>query len=548
MDLFWRQAPLWQAAEPGPKNHAGARISKFGACGPTGPRPGLPPPWPSRWHNDPVTSARIVYLSANNNALDDARLLRQVSAAGELGHETVAIGTKFWGEDEQHPVPGGRVIVKRLPRRLDGRGIGGRLAALRDAFAPFSFKASPNTARALAAFLAKDAASGGGPALLRMWRKLHSKAIAGTVKARRASRQLPSGRRTTAGGSYAHAAERERARARWMAFYRWFPAAARWRVVAPDRIEEELAIGPLVDQLAPDIIHVHDVYLMGVAARAQSRARAAGRQVHLVYDAREFVPGLASTSPRQVAAHVNLEREFIDRFERVITVSDSLADLLVAHHRLRSRPDLVLNAPLVAERRPDTPAIREAAHVPAEAPLLVYGGGINPARGIQTAIAALPALPEAHLAVVIRRIEWMPSELLELARRLGVEDRLHLVPFVDHDQVVHYFGSADVGLSPLFHAINHDVALTNKFCEYLAAGLPVVTSDTPEQARLVSELGLGAVHKADDPADLARAVRDVLGRLDTLKARIVSDAALQRRFTWEGQLPVLERAYREVLG
>jgi glycosyltransferase involved in cell wall biosynthesis len=317
--------------------------------------------------------------------------------------------------------------------------------------------------------------------------------------------------------------------------------------VTPEHIEEELALGPLLDQLKPDIIHVHDVYLMGVAAFAQSRARAAGRQIHLVYDAREFVPGLAVTSPRRVAAHVNLEHEFIDRFERLVTVSGSLASLLVRHHRLRRRPDLVLNAPMTGPRSAETPNIRQAAGVADGVPLLVYGGGINPARGVQTAIAALAELEGVHLAVVIRRIEWMPPELLELAGRLGVEDRLHLVPFVDHDQVVHYIESADAGLSPLLHAVNHDVALTNKFCEYLMAGLPVITSDTPEQARLVSELDLGAVHRADDPADLARAAGEVLSRLPELKARIANDATLRERFGWEGQVPVLERLYKEIL-
>jgi glycosyltransferase involved in cell wall biosynthesis len=479
-------------------------------------------------------------LSANNNALVDARMLRQVEAANQFGYEATAVGTAFWGGDEEHEVPGGRVIVKRLPRRLEGRGVTARLRAVKEALLPFSLTASPNTVRALAAFLARDAAHGGGPAPARAARKLHSRAIAAVAKARLTVRRPKAGVEV-----YAEAARWERARARRLFFYRLFPWAARWRVVAPDRIEEELAVGPLLDQLRPDIIHVHDVYMTDVAARAQSRAAAQGRRIALVYDAREFVPGLAYTNPRLVAAHARLEREYIKRFDRVITVSEPLADLLRRHYKLPRRPELVMNVPVLAPRRPETPDIRTAAGVAEGVPLLVYGGGVHPGRGVQTAIQALPLLPDAHLAVVVRTVAWMPAELIELAKREGVQDRLHVVPFVDHDQVVHYFRSADIGLSPLLAAVNHEVALTNKFFEYLFAGLPIVTS-LGAQADLVRRLDLGASHRPDDPADLARAVGEVMLRLAELKERIQNDHELLAKFSWEAQLPVLERVYREV--
>ncbi|MDR0593217.1 MAG: glycosyltransferase family 4 protein [Bifidobacteriaceae bacterium] len=494
-----------------------------------------------------MAAARIVLLSANNNVLVDARLLRYMVAADRLGHEAIAIGTTRLGPDEEHQVPGGRAIVKRLPGRFVGRGAAARLGAWHRALAPYALNASPGEARALAAFLTRP--TGGDGTKAAAWaRRAHSLGIRALVKARLAvaGRLAPAASGKTA-AAYGAAESHERKRARALAFYRRAPLAARWRIVTPEHIEEELAIGPLLDQLAPDVIHVHDVYLMGVAAAAAARAGTAGRRVRLVYDAREFVPGLAATAPRRVAAQANLEREFIGRFERVITVSDSLADRLVAEHRLARRPDLVLNAPIAAPRRAGTPAIRQAAGLADGARLMVYGGGVNPARGVQTAIAALAALPKTHLAVVIRQTRWMPPELLELADRLGVADRLHLVPFVDHDQVVSYFESADLGLSPLLHTVNHDVALTNKFCEYLAAGLPIVTSDTPEQARLVRELDLGAVHRAGDAADLARAAAETFDRLPELKERIASDAELRRRFSWDAQVPVLERVYREVL-
>jgi glycosyltransferase involved in cell wall biosynthesis len=100
----------------------------------------------------------------------------------------------------------------------------------------------------------------------------------------------------------------------------------------------------------------------------------------------------------------------------------------------------------------------------------------------------------------------------------------------------------------LLRAPNHDIAVTNKFCEYIAAGLPIVTSDTPAQADLVRRLQLGAVYTAGDPASLAEAVQDVLQRRHVLTARVASDADLRNRFSWRAQAETVRKIYDELLG
>jgi glycosyltransferase involved in cell wall biosynthesis len=92
------------------------------------------------------------------------------------------------------------------------------------------------------------------------------------------------------------------------------------------------------------------------------------------------------------------------------------------------------------------------------------------------------------------------------------------------------------------------MAITNKFCEYVAAGIPIVTSDTPAQAELVDGLDLGAVHRAGDVRDCAQAIRLVLNDLGRLSARIRSDDDLRHRFSWEAQAAVVRDLYAALLG
>jgi glycosyltransferase involved in cell wall biosynthesis len=490
-----------------------------------------------------------------NNALIDARVMKNLRTAAALGYDAIALGISR-GEtvhDEVLPT-GGRVIVQPITLRDEARK---RFPAWR-----FSYdRTERSIARAYVKHLvsevdeaaqraARDAAR--EPALTipacrpaplaSQRRRLHALAMRVIVKARsiRADREIKR--------DAMDPVQLEAWRRRRFALLRLTPWRARWRAYLPKAVDEMIDLGPRLDELQPDIVHVHDVYMMAVAARYAQRAHARGHQVKLVYDAREFVRGLAHVPPKRVVAYTRMEREFIGDFDRVITVSDSLADLLVETYHLARRPDIVLNAPILDTTTPQVPSVREAAGLAPDVPLMVYGGVVNPARGLGTVVRALPLLDGVHLALIVNNRGNAVQAMERLAAELGVADRLHLVPYVPHDQVARYMASADLGVSPLSHAINHDVALTNKFCEYIEAGLPIATSDTPEQAGLVRDLGLGEVFVADDAADCARAVRLVLANRAELHQRIEGDAALKHRFSWAAQAEVLQRVYAEVLG
>ncbi|MDR2453014.1 MAG: glycosyltransferase, partial [Bifidobacteriaceae bacterium] len=316
-----------------------------------------------------MSAPKILFL-AGNDVASDARLLRHLRAAGELGYQAVALGVRFGGGQDlvEQAAPGGRVLVKRVPNRFAGRGAGARLARAGRALAPYALATPAPAGRALAAQLGREARSGLGPPAARAARLAQSLALRAGLKARAAwSRLGPA--RTGPAGTYAHPAAAKPGRRRQVEFYLRLPAAARWRVVAPQWIEAEIALAPLIDQLAPDIIHAHDVFLLGSGAWAQARAARAGRPVALVYDAREFIPGLAVQPPRTVAALANLEREFIGCYDRVVTVSQAMADAIGRRHRLPRRPDLVPNAPLAAAPPAGGPQVRAAAGAPADAPL-----------------------------------------------------------------------------------------------------------------------------------------------------------------------------------
>ncbi|GAA2091409.1 hypothetical protein GCM10009801_57350 [Streptomyces albiaxialis] len=327
-----------------------------------------------------------------------------------------------------------------------------------------------------------------------------------------------------------------------------------WQRLVPHLLDFDLAFAKEIDKLAPDLIHAHDYHMLGVAARAVVRARAEGRSVKLVWDAHEYVPGLNAPNPRWLAGVSGYERAHAAMADAVVTVSRPLAELLRKNHGLPELPTVTLNAPVAVppaeahgEDAEPVPDLRELCGIDASTPLVVYLGGISPARGVGDVIEALRRMPGVHLALVSKHPQ---SGLTPAARAVvghtGIDERIHVLPYVPYWQVVPFVEPADVAVSPLHHLANHEIALSNKFFEYSQARLPLVVSDVRTMAETVRATGQGEVFRAEDPEDCARALRAVLA--DPARYRAAYDApGLLEQWTWEAQGRKLDGLYTRLL-
>ncbi|MEU8225083.1 glycosyltransferase [Kribbella sp. NPDC048915] len=330
------------------------------------------------------------------------------------------------------------------------------------------------------------------------------------------------------------------------------PWPAPWRKLHPEALDLEVAFGDLIDRLEPDVVHAHDMHVIGVATRAAGRAKLRGRTLKVVYDAHEYVAGLSqygARTRRSIAAWANHEREYLGDVDRVVTVSPAIATRLRTEHKLAHEPVVVMNTPNPADVSVEVSDIRSRIGLKPDVPLLVYSGGVTRARGIETAVQALVDLPDAHLAVVC--VPGVATDavraLQALALQLEVQDRLHCLDPVKPDEVVAFLRTADVGLIPILRYPSHEMALPNKLFEYAFAGLPVVVSDMPSMKEFVDRTRIGEVFAAGNPHELASKVRTVLGDLDSYRER-VADPAYQQEVSWSGQATKLRALYGELTG
>ncbi|MDR1118300.1 MAG: glycosyltransferase family 4 protein [Bifidobacteriaceae bacterium] len=318
-----------------------------------------------------------------------------------------------------------------------------------------------------------------------------------------------------------------------------------WRAELGEMADLEAVFTPWMDRLRPDILHAHDIHPLGAAVNAKRRAARAGRPVKLVYDAHEYVAGLAGPDRHTMRALTAMEAELIREADGVVTVSDQIADRLMAEHRLAARPTVVVNAPPLALAGAAGPTVRDAAGLAPDVPLAVYSGVLQTNRNLATLIRATAMLDGVHLALVcVPNTQTGPArDLARLAAEAGAAGRVHLVEPVAPERVVAFLAGASVGVNPMAAGhLNHELTLPNKLFECLWAGVPVAVSDVGAMAAVVRRWDVGTVFDPADPASMAAAIQDALEGRDRY-ALAARSPRLRETWAWEAQAARLGELY-----
>ncbi|MEI7561949.1 MAG: glycosyltransferase family 4 protein [Actinomycetes bacterium] len=312
----------------------------------------------------------------------------------------------------------------------------------------------------------------------------------------------------------------------------------------PNYQRSQRALKPIILKFSPDVIHAHDYTALPIATEITQQLRAQGKKVSLIYDAHEYVPGVSHLTKPLVNAYTKAERAGVLIADAVLSVSEPMSDLLIQHLKLKKRPIIVANDPLVAGQQKAKRNLRKECGIDKKTPLLVYSGAVAPQRGISTAISALRKMPNVHLAVIANPENATVKQLQEDAA--DIANRFHVVSYVPNSELVSFLSTANIGLIPLHHKLNHEISLITKFGEYIQAKLPIVVSDVKTMSAEVKRLKNGEVFKAEDVAGFVAATNKILANEQRYR-KVYTKSVLGER-SWERQAKVLVDLYNKVAG
>jgi glycosyltransferase involved in cell wall biosynthesis len=163
---------------------------------------------------------------------------------------------------------------------------------------------------------------------------------------------------------------------------------------------------------------------------------------------------------------------------------------------------------------------------------VVFLGHLVPRQGVGLLLEALAQLDDVEGDIIGRGP--LEADLRREAERLGLGDRLRFHGFVDsYREVEQLLSRASIAIAP--YEPTEDsfsrFADPGKLKGYLAAGLPIMLTDVPPNARDLEQHG-GAEIVPFSPEALAAAIRKLLAAPDEWKRRRADALALARDFDW----------------
>jgi glycosyltransferase involved in cell wall biosynthesis len=233
-----------------------------------------------------------------------------------------------------------------------------------------------------------------------------------------------------------------------------------------------------------------------------------------------------------------VERKCVRGVDHILVVVEESADRIetlgVSHCKL----SVVSNTPplsrlTVFPRK--VPAARDRLEV-------VYIGNVEVVRGLLESVDAIAQLGAEGMRIRLRIIGDGRDIVLIRQRCESHHMRKEDVEFlgrVDHDEALRLVAEADIGLVPHRKSESWDTTIPNKLFDYMAVGLPVVSSDAVPCARVVVETDSGRVFSSGDARSMATTIRQVASPSARLQMGAAGRAAIAARYNWEHDTAVL---------
>lgn len=172
-----------------------------------------------------------------------------------------------------------------------------------------------------------------------------------------------------------------------------------------------------------------------------------------------------------------------------------------------------------------------------DARLVASIGALIPRKGQHFVISALAQLPNTHLALVGAGPDR--AALAELAKELGLEDRVHFLGSIGHGNLPRVLSAAEASALP-----SESEGLANAWVESLACGTPLVITDVGGAREILTDDATPAGRIVPRNADAIAAALQSLFAEATPPEVVCQSAA---RFSWEANAAALAAYYEQLI-
>jgi len=283
-----------------------------------------------------------------------------------------------------------------------------------------------------------------------------------------------------------------------------------------------------------DILHCNDINTLPIGVIIK---KFFNKDVKIVYDAHEYETETYALSGIQKKITKLSEKYLIKYADKVITVSESIANEYVNLYGIK-KPTLVLNTPPYKDVEKQD-KFREEFRIENKT-IFLYQGGLSKNRGIEPLLELFKTIEDNDRVIVFMGYGELEGLIINASKE---SENIFFHKAVSPDVLLNYTVSADFGIATIEDScLSYRYCLPNKLFEYIMAEVPVIVSDLPEMKKVVASNNIGVAAETDMIVRLKKAI-DTAVKLDKKELQI-NLKELKKIYNWEEQEKVLLDVYR----
>jgi L-malate glycosyltransferase len=278
----------------------------------------------------------------------------------------------------------------------------------------------------------------------------------------------------------------------------------------------------------PDVLHMHDAHAASIGSLASKLA-----------------PRCKLLASRRVDFKVNSSWKYTWAVDRIISISQAIADILVECGISRQKISIV-NSGIDLTRMADLPpkkAARSALDIPEDALAIGMVAALTDHKGHRYLLEAWPRVRSSHpeAILLLAGSGELEAQLREQAQALEISDSVRFLGYCSN--VPGLLAALD-----LFVISSHKEGLCTSLMDAMAAQLPIVATEAGGIPEVVEDMKTGIIVPPRNPQVLAEAIISLAAdrELATSLSTLARETA-QQKFDYQQMVTGTLDIYREVL-
>jgi glycosyltransferase involved in cell wall biosynthesis len=242
----------------------------------------------------------------------------------------------------------------------------------------------------------------------------------------------------------------------------------------------------------------------------------------------KFILGLMRFSGRRA------EKQLLKDVDYFITVGQELKKYFESQYHFIGIK-VMMNCPKTKDKV-DHFQLKNMLGIEENDTLFIYQGVLNNGRGLKMLVESFK-LVNNKIFLLILGSGMLKEDLINDVKNAALENKVFFLNQVNNDVLASYTLGADFGINLLEDLnLSKKYAVPNKLFEYIHAGIPVISSNSPESKAIYNEYKIGKLVN-NNPSEIADAINGISNEDLSMYKMNCKEAA--KVYNWENQEKIL---------